>query len=64
MDSETKTTWWSRHLVGLAQQIAANEYFVPAEAIAEAILHGRPKWGKDPVFIGYNSAMDASRSAR
>ncbi len=64
MDPETDITWWSRHLQGLAQQIAENDYFVPAEAIAEAILHGRPKWGKNPVFIGDHSAMDAQRSAR
>ena len=46
------STWWSRRLVQLSERIADDDYWVPAEDIAHAILFGRPKWGDNPITIG------------
>ncbi len=52
MHEKDPSSWWSRRLADLAERIANNDYFVPAEDIAHAILFGRPKWGENPITVG------------
>ena len=57
MREEVHPSWWQARLDGLAREIEAGEYYVPADEIAAAILFGRPKWGKNPETVGLQATL-------
>ena len=61
---QDSSTWWSRRLAELSERIADNDYWVPAEDIAHAILFGRPKWGDNPITVGRVQEEDLAPNAR
>lgn len=64
MHKKDSTTWWTRRLSELAERIAADDYWIPAEDIAHAILFGRPKWGDNPIPVGSIRDEELSNAGR
>jgi hypothetical protein len=46
---EKPMSWRQRRIALLIKRIEAGEYHVPAADVAHAILHGRPRFGENPV---------------